>query len=206
MLTYLLLGGGYGFAAAVQPGPLQAFLLSRAAADGWRRTLPAALSPVISDGPIAGVVLLVLGQLPSMGQQVLRALGGLLLLYLAWTSARETSLAADGAGPDRAAAPRTWLQAATVNLLNPNPYLGWALVLGPAAVAGWRQSPVYAAALILAFYGVLVLGLAVFILLASSARLLPPRAQRALVLASAVVLALLGAYQLTAGLHALAGR
>ncbi len=43
MLPNVLLGSGFAFAAVIQPGPLQAFLLSRAVAAGWRRTLPAAL-------------------------------------------------------------------------------------------------------------------------------------------------------------------
>lgn len=61
MLPYLMLGGGLAFAAVLQPGPLQAFLLSRTIAHGWKRTLPAALSPVLSDLPIALLVLLVAG-------------------------------------------------------------------------------------------------------------------------------------------------
>ena len=86
-----------------------------------------------------------------------------------------------------------------MNLLNPSPYLGWALVLGPAAVTAWRQSPVFAVALVVTFYGVIVSGLALFVVAASTARLLRPRVRRALVLASAVVLAALGAFQLVVG-------
>jgi len=80
MLENLVLGGGFAFAAAVQPGPLQAYLLSQVAARGWRRTLPAALAPLLSDGPIALLVLLVLGRLSVGAQQALRAAGGVLLL------------------------------------------------------------------------------------------------------------------------------
>jgi len=196
MLQYLFLGGGFAFAAVVQPGPLQVFLLSRAATEGWKRTLPAAFSPVLSDGPIAVLVLLVLGQLPAAGQQVLRGAGGLLLVYLAWAAFRQVRARSGVPEPTRNSAPRTLLQATTVNLLNPNPYIGWALVLGPAAVTAWRQSAMHAVALITAFYGVMVVGLMGFILLAGTARLLPARAQRALVLASAVILAALGVYQL----------
>jgi threonine/homoserine/homoserine lactone efflux protein len=159
---------------------------------------------VLSDGPIAMLVLVVLGQVPPTGQHVLRVAGGVLLLYLAWVAFRDTPAEA-GAAPARSRpAPRTLLQAALVNLLNPNPYLGWALVLGPAVIAGWRQGPVHAVAVVVAFYGVLVAGLAGVIIVASGARLLPARAQRALALVSAIVLAMLGAYQLTVGLHALA--
>ena len=42
MPTYLILGMTYAFAAAVQPGPLQTYLISQTLSHGWRRTLPAA--------------------------------------------------------------------------------------------------------------------------------------------------------------------
>lgn len=83
MLKYIAIGGGLAFAAAVQPGPLQAYLLSRVTAVGWRRTLPASLAPLLSDGPIALVALLVVGRLSPGTQAVLRTAGGVLLLYLA---------------------------------------------------------------------------------------------------------------------------
>jgi threonine/homoserine/homoserine lactone efflux protein len=195
MLESLALGGGFAFAAVIQPGPLQAYLLSQVAARGWRRTLPAALAPLLSDGPIALLVLLVLGQLSVGAQQLLRAAGGVLLLSLAWSAYRQwrrPSPAADEAS----GTPRTVAQAVLVNLLNPNPYLGWALVLGPNTVAAWHRSPADAVALIMAFYTVLVAGLAVFIVAAGSARFLGPAGQRLLVLLSAAALAALGVYLL----------
>jgi len=201
MLATLLLGSGLAFAAVVQPGPLQAFLLARAATDGWRRTLPAALSPVLSDGPIALLVILVLGRLSAPAQQGLRAAGGVLLLVLAWVTLRQLRAGpADAPAPGVGAGPRTLLQAATVNLLNPNPWIAWALVLGPTVVSAWKGGPMLAVAFLAAFYGVMVTGLSLFILAASSARLLPPRARRALVALSAATLAALGAWQLLAGL------
>jgi len=75
MLENILIGGGFAFAAAVQPGPLQAFLFSRVMSLGWKRTLPASLAPLISDIPIAILVLLVVGQLSDTFQSVLRAGG-----------------------------------------------------------------------------------------------------------------------------------
>lgn len=192
--SLVLFGAGYGFAAAVQPGPLQAFLLARVLARGWRRTLPAALSPLLSDGPIALVTLLVLGALPPPYQRGLRVVGGVFLLYLAWTawfSARR----AEGEADRRAGGGmQTLWQAALVNLLNPNPYLGWALVLGPTAVTAWRRHPVDAVAYLAAFYLTIVAVLAAFIVLCERAARL--RRGRALLLrASAVALALLGIWQ-----------
>lgn len=53
LVENVFLGSGLAFAAAVQPGPLQAFLVSRVVARGWRHTLPACIAPLLSDGPIA---------------------------------------------------------------------------------------------------------------------------------------------------------
>ncbi|HQR44391.1 MAG TPA: LysE family transporter [Thermoanaerobaculia bacterium] len=204
LLPSFALGAGLAFAAVVQPGPLQAFLLSRAATEGWRRTLPAAFSPLLSDGPIALLAVLLLSRFPPAAQSLLRAAGGVLLLYLAGSSLRALRAGADAPEPDRRAAPKTLFQAAAVNLLNPNPYLAWALVLGPAAVSAWRIRPVNAVALLLSFYGVMVTGLAAFIVLASGARSLPPRARRAVALAAAAILAGLGLWMLGTGLAAIA--
>ncbi len=204
VLKYLLIGGGFAFAAAVQPGPLQAFLLSRVAAIGWRRTLPAALAPLLSDGPIALLALLVLGRLSGGWLHGLRAAGGVLLLYLAWSALGQWRRPTASVAQDTTQAPRTLLQAALVNLFNPHPYLGWALVLGPTAAAAWRLRPHYAVALVAAFYVTMVVTFAATIAAMGSARLLGPRGQRLLQLASALVLAGLGACQLALGAAGLA--
>jgi threonine/homoserine/homoserine lactone efflux protein len=198
MMQYLLLGGGFAFAAAIQPGPLQAFLLSRVAAAGWKRTLPACLAPLLSDGPIIVVVLLVLGQLSANVRQILRAGGGFLLLYLAWAAFREWRRPLDQ--HSHSTAPRTLLQAALVNVLNPNPYLGWALVLGPSVLNAWHKHPTNAIALLVSFYGTMVAMLALFIMLVGTIRFLGPRGQHALIALSAAILAFLGGCLLIAGL------
>lgn len=205
MLDTILLGAGFAFAASVQPGPLQAFLLARAAADGWRRTLPAALAPLLSDGPIALLVIFVLGRLPLSAQRVLRAAGGLFLLYLAWAALRKLRQSTVASLNDDRHGARTLLQAAMVNVLNPNPYLGWALVMGPAVIRAWQQGPAIAIALIFAFYGTMVTMLAGFIVLAASARQLGRRGQRGLAFAAALILAILGIYQLIASFYSGAG-
>jgi threonine/homoserine/homoserine lactone efflux protein len=199
MLENLVVGSGLAFAAAIQPGPLQAFLISRVAATGWRHTLPACLAPLLSDVPIALLVLLVLGQLPATFQNLLRASGGALLLYFAWVAFRQ--LRRPSAPGSRRSAPRTLLDAVLVNVLNPNPYLGWAFVLGPAAIAAWHVRPSNALALVGAFYGTMVTLLALFILLVGTVHFLGSRVQRALVAASAVALAGLGAYLLATGIR-----
>src|SRR5512136_1979055 len=88
MPAYLLLGVTFAFAAAVQPGPLQAYLVSRTLSHGWRRALPAAFSPLVSDGPIIVLALLVLSRVPAGFERGLRLAGGVFLLFLAWRAAR----------------------------------------------------------------------------------------------------------------------
>ncbi len=198
MIRSLLIGAGLAFAAAVQPGPLQAFLVSRVATAGWRRTLPACLSPLLSDGPIALVAVLVLGRLPDRAQRALSAAGGLLLLYLAWSASRQWRQPRSRA---RVSAPKTLIEAALVNVVNPNPYLGWALVLGPAVVAAWRERPAGAVVLVLAFYATMVTVLALFVALSGAIGSLGAPVQRALAVASTLVLAGLGVFLLASGLR-----
>lgn len=198
MLAYIIFGGGYAFASAIQPGPLQAFLLSRVAQSGWKRTLPASLSPLLSDGPIALLVLLVLKRLPEQMSWILQVAGGVFLLYLAAATYRQWKAQPAGTA-DEGSAPRTLVQAAAVNILNPNPYLGWSLVLGPEVLKAWRHSPIHAVALVAAFYATMIASLAAIILLFSTTRLLGPRGRRTLVLASAAALAALALYLLAAG-------
>ena len=200
MIEYLLIGCGFAFAAAVQPGPLQAFLLSRVAESGWKHTLPAALSPLVSDGPVALVVLVILGALPGNAARILQGAGGVLLLFFAARSYRQARAAPQEERPLPRKAPTTILQAAAVNLLNPNPYLGWALVLGPAVMHAWSRGPVYAAGLLVAFYVTMVLTLAATIVLFGTTRFLGAAGRRALIFVSAVLLAALGVYQLAAAL------
>ena len=193
MLPYLILGITYAFAAAVQPGPLQTYLISQTLTHGWRRTLPAAFSPLVSDGPIILLVLLVLTRVPAWMAQVLRLAGGVFVLYLAWGAAKAWR-AYDA--QHMAPAPSSLLRAALVNVLNPNPYISWSLVLGPLLLKGWRETPSHGVALLAGFYGTMVLALAATIALFAASRNLGPRVTRLLIGLSSVALACFGCYLL----------
>lgn len=205
LLKFISIGASLAFAAAVQPGPLQAYLFSRVTSIGWKKTLPAALAPVVSDGPIAVAALLALGRLTPAMQSGLRTAGGLLLLYLAWNTYRQRKNSGRNSAKRGGKTPRTLFEAVMVNLLNPNPYLGWALILGPAAVSAWREAPGLGVAVVAAFYATMVVMLAVLIFLFGGARLLGPGLQRALNVVSVAILAVLGIYQLFLGIRYFAG-
>lgn len=200
MLEYLFIGSGFAFAAAIQPGPLQAYLLSSVARSGWKRTLPASFAPLLSDGPIALLVLLVLNRITDTMSRALQAAGGVFLIYLAWAGYQQWKNQTTMKPETDSSAPRTLLQAALVNILNPNPYLGWSLVLGPAVLGAWHQNPTNAIVLIVSFYATMVSVLACTILLFGTTRFLSPNGRRILILVSAVMLVALGIYLLAASL------
>jgi len=201
MFKYIIIGSGFAFAAAVQPGPLLAFLLSRVAISGWRRTLPAAFAPVISDGPIAILVLLVLNRFAGGFEHILKATGGILLLYFAGSTLVGWRREKRGTASEAPSAPQTLFQAVAVNLVNPGPYLGWSLVLGPLTIEAWRQSYGQAIALVTSFYVTMVLALSLIIILFGTTSFLGSQGRSALVLASSAALAGIGVYQLLSALN-----
>jgi threonine/homoserine/homoserine lactone efflux protein len=97
------------------------------------------------------------------------------------------------------ASQQTVLKAALVNILNPAPYLGWSLVMGPLLLAGWRETPANGIALLVGFYGTMVISLAGIIVLFAAARNLGPQVSRALLGVSALALACFGVYELWLG-------
>jgi len=200
MLGYLIQGIGYGFSAAVQPGPFQTYLISQTLDRGGRATLPAILAPLVSDGPIILLVLLVLSRVPEEMQQLLYLAGGLFVLTLAWGAfkawrdfdAEKTETAHTGQ--------QNVLKAALMNALSPSPYIYWSLVTGPILLSGWRETPAHGIGFLAGFYGALIPTLAGIILLFSRARQLGPKVNRCLLGISAIALSGFGLYQLWLGI------
>ena len=202
-MTYLIFGITYAFAAAVQPGPFQAFIISQTLSKGWRSTLPASLAPMLSDAPIITLVLLVLSNVPDIMVNILQLAGGLFLLYLAygayksWLSFDENKILQKQSGQ------QTLFKAAIVNLLNPNPYIGWSLIMGPLLIEGWRETPANGIALILGFYISLTLFTSGIIILFAAARKLGPKVSKISIGISALALGCFGIYQIFMGINIL---
>lgn len=200
MLSYLIFGITYAFAAAVQPGPLQTYIISQTLKKGWRSTLPAAFAPVISDIPIFILILFLLSTMPDSFIFILRIGGGLFLLFLGFRAfkswqefdANETTLNESGQ--------QTLFNAVFVNLLNPAPYLGWSLIMGPTFIEGWKRTPINGIAMIIGFYVTMILTLAGIIVLFGFARKMGPRVSKILLGFSSIVLFTFGIYQLWVGI------
>jgi threonine/homoserine/homoserine lactone efflux protein len=197
--NYLLPGITFGFAAAAQPGPLSMYLISRTLQAGWKRTFPAIFAPLISDGPVAVVCLLILGSLPPDFLQYIQIAGGLFILYLAFRAGKSWQKRSATFTDPAVSSGRTLFDATVVNFLNPGPYLGWSLVIGPLFLKGWKESPLIGISVLAGFYLTMFIVTTLIIILFHQARERGPRLQRALLGLSALFLALFGAYQLVTG-------
>lgn len=206
MLAYFLQGFALGLSAAATPGPFQAYILAQAAQRGWQRSWGMAFAPLLSDGPIIALVLLVLTQTPPWFLNGLQIVGGFFIVYLAWGAFQAYRTYQPLTEPPSGATDqRNFLQATVMNLLNPNPYIFWTVIGGPILLKAWKNTPWQAGAFLVGIYLTLIGGFILLIFLFSAAGQLGPRVTRILVGVSAVALALFGVYELWQGvIHVLA--
>ena len=200
MWFYIVQGIGYGFAAAVQPGPFQTYLISQTLSKGWKRTLPTALAPLLSDGPIITLCLLVLSQVPTWLQRFLYIAGGLFILSLSYGAYRSWKNFDLNNSSTESSTHQSVLKAALVNMLNPNPYIYWTLVTGPILLTGWRETPANGMGFLAGFYISILLSLSAIILVFGTARQFGPKVNRALLGISAIALFCFSLYQLWQGI------
>jgi threonine/homoserine/homoserine lactone efflux protein len=199
-VLFLMQGIGLGLAAAAQPGPFQAYMISLALSRGWRRSLPIALAPLVSDAPVILLVLVVLSQVPDWFQKGLHFAGGLFILYLALHAWQSWKQFQENLTAEKISSKQTLLQAALVNVLSPGPFIFWNLVSGPILLDAWEHSPLQGISFLLGFYATIVFSLVGIIIAFGSARKLGYRLNRSLLGISALVLTCFGFYQLWLGL------
>ncbi len=199
MLLYWIQGVVLGFSAGATPGPFQAYLLSRVMRRGWLSTLPAAFAPLLSDGPIIALMLLVLSRTSPPFQIGLQIAGGLFILYLALGAFRSFREGAATSGASTQETGRSLLEAVTTNLLNPNPYIFWGTVGVQTLLAGWRQSPLIGIAYLIGFYTALIGCFAGLIAVFSLARQSGPRIAHTLMAVAAAALLVMGLYRIGSG-------
>ena len=200
MLTFLLQGLTLGIAAGAQPGPFQAFLINQSISRGWRKTLLMGLAPLVSDGPIVVVTLLLLSRVPDWFQRTLQTIGGLFVLYLAF-NAYQTWKNFEADIPSALPSQNNdLLRAATMNLLSPGPYIFWSTVIGPLVIHAWEISLWSAIALVGVFYAAMLsLNMLLIVLFGQAARF-GNQVRKAMLGLSVLALAGFGFYQLWQGI------
>ena len=202
MISYFIFGLSYSFACVVQPGPFQAYLFSQSITNGWRKTIPLVFAPLISDLPIIILVLFILTIVPPAVLGILQCFGGIFLLYLAFKAYKSLRSLNTNDKTDTSGYGNLF-KAVLVNLFNPNPYLGWSLVMGPMLIKGWSESPKNGIALITGFYSSMIIYSAVMVILFSVAGNLGPQVNRISLFFSVIAFLLFGLYQLWSGIAGL---
>jgi threonine/homoserine/homoserine lactone efflux protein len=199
MINYFIFGLTYAFVCVVQPGPFQAFLLTQSLTNGWRKTVPLVFAPLMSDLPIIILVLLVLTNVPDEVLRILQFAGGLFLLYLAFNAYKTWRTFNQRDKPD-VSNQKNLYKAVIVNLLNPGPYLGWSLVMGPMLIKGWSEKPVNGIVLLIGFYSSMIIYSTVMVMLFGIAGNIGPRVNRISIGVSVIALVIFGIYQMWSGI------
>lgn len=199
-VLFFLKGATLALYAAIMPGPFQAYLLSHALKNGWKISLPLALTPIITDGPIIALVLFVLAGTPQLLLDILRILGGLFILYIARTILLSLKKPFTMIGPSAAVKTKGLLNAIIMNVLNPNPYIFWGVISGPILLSAWRESPGFGISFLIGFYGIFILCLSVLIVLFATAGRLNPGVNRGINILACGALIVFGVYQCLTGL------
>lgn len=207
MLELLTNGAGFGFTAGTTIGPLHTLLMNVTLAKGWRQGVWIALSPLMTDIPIVILMLVILGQLPPVGIEIIRIIGGLVVLLLAWRGwqayRRGVSLPTSQESPAQGETRQTILKGMVVNLTNPGPYIFWGTIMGPTMIRALETSALHAAAFVAGFYVTFIGIMLIFLVVFDRARTLPPHAVRLLSLLSVIVLVILGLSLINAGVQGL---
>ena len=164
--------------------------------------MPLVFAPLVSDLPVIILVLFILTAVPPVVLVVLQCLGGIFLLYLGFKAFMTLRLKNPN---NKANTPvyGNFFKAVFVNILNPNPYLGWSLVMGPMLLKGWSESPKNGIVLLTMFYFALIVYSAVMVILFSATWKLGPRVNRISQIFSVIAFLVFGIYQLVIGIAAL---
>jgi threonine/homoserine/homoserine lactone efflux protein len=128
-------------------------------------------------------------------------LGGIFLLYLAFSVYKSWRKFSPEEKIDKTTGAKTLFNAVIVNLLNPNPYIGWSLIMGPIFLEAWYIMPIYGISLIASFYFMLILLLMITIILFAFAGKLGPKVNKVLLGLSSFALLCFGIYQLIVGIN-----
>jgi|LADL02.1.fsa_nt_gi threonine/homoserine/homoserine lactone efflux protein len=203
-MYFLTQGIVFGLYAAFLPGPMQAFLLSQIIRSGWKRTLPLALIPLGSDGPVMISLFFLLSQLPLWFTHGLRVIGGFFILYLAWDAYRSAKKSDVVSIPINTPPVRaTFFKGVTMNLLNPNVYIFWATIGVPTILTGWQISPLHGLAFVLGMYGTMIPATMIWITLFGTIGNLKPAIQMTIGRLIILLLIIVGIYMIINGMIAL---
>jgi len=201
MLNLISQGISLGFSAGAMPGPFQSYLISLTLANGWRRSIILILTPLLADGPIILLAVVLLKGLPPQFIRLIQVIGGLYLLWIAYAAYRRFRA---GSAMDITPQPqsRTLSQGLLLTWLSPGPYIFWGTINGPLLVAALKLSVWHGVSFMLAFYGTFLGILVLYVVVFDRLRRLDERITRAIFLVTLAVLLVFGLSLVAQGLGA----
>jgi threonine/homoserine/homoserine lactone efflux protein len=197
MFYFVSQGVSIAFAAGAQPGPFLSFLIGRTLAQGWRKSIILAITPLVTDLPIVIVVLVILKQFPPQLIRVIQLVGGFYLLWIAYGSWRQyragkASFKPEAGASDGISPARTLAQGAVMGWVSPGPYIFLTTINGPLLIQGLNDSVLMGLAFLVAFYGTFITILCVYILVFDRLRRIDERVTKGIFLVTLVVMVLFG--------------
>jgi threonine/homoserine/homoserine lactone efflux protein len=197
ILGHLLQGITLGFTASATPGPFQAYLLNHTVLHGKGRTLPLCLAPLLSDGPIVVLMLVILTRMPEGFLRFIQIFGGLFLLYLA--KGTLSAMPHTGDPKSESPKPRNFSHAILMNLLSPSAYVFWGTITGPMCLKAWATSASHAISFVGGFYATLIGGFMAFVVMSAAALSVNRKAGKIMSVIAAAVLLGFGVWQIWRG-------
>ena len=154
----LLAGLALGLGSGVAPGPLLALAIATTVRRGIRPGLAVSAAPLISDSLIIALSLTLISQLPSVAIAGISIIGALVITWFSWENFRASGTAdvAQLRATEKSIGGLPLLQAATINLLNPAPWLFWVTAGAPLLISFFDQSTGWGVIFLVAFYVTLV--------------------------------------------------
>ena len=149
-LLYLTSGCVFGLAAGFSPGPMTTVVITQALRYGFADGIKVALAPLLTDGLIITLALVLIGQLswlkPLLGGITL--LGAAFLIYLAIENFKVRRIEL----PEEQVEPHSFWKGVVANLLNPHPYLFWVTIGAPTFLKAVGISVLASILFIIGFY------------------------------------------------------
>lgn len=202
MMAYITQGLSLGFSAGAMPGPFASYLIGVTLLYGWRRALWVILAPLITDGPIILLAVLVLRQVPPALIALIQIVGGCYLLWVTYGAVQRLRTGVTLEASPHAS--RSALKRGVImNWLNPGPYIFWATITGPLLVSALRQSVWQGIAFLVAFYGTLLLSLAGYVFVFDRLRHLDARVVKLIFIITTLIMLFFGLSLISQGIGGL---
>jgi threonine/homoserine/homoserine lactone efflux protein len=138
VIAFLSVGVGLGLYAGFSPGPLLTLIIAQTIRHGPKEGVKVAFAPIITDFPIILISTFLLVYLSNykwiLG--IVSILGGVFLVYLAYTSIKTRGVEVN---MDEEM-PYSFMKGAIVNALSPHPYVFWITIGAPTIIKGLAES------------------------------------------------------------------